>query len=281
MAEGVSETATHAQNGPSTTSSNVISATSDATISRAPIVKRTSPRPIWPTPRRTSRTRSRSPTVDGWAKGPTTRTSSSWERQIAGVIEMSRRCRVITMLRAKASVINSEKPIPSTPPLPGPPTMRPTPMSAIAMATPALAVTRSRSAIQASSAAAIGETACRKRTFATVEWLRATMKEPDAIAVQTATPRPAMPIERNAAIARPRSRTATKRASATNAKSARPASCVGVSTASSRWRPPAVDQATAAAAMYSCPRRRARRATSSGISPSCRGSAAPWDRTRL
>jgi hypothetical protein len=34
-----------------------------------------------------------------------------------------------------------------------------------------------------------------------------------------------------------------------NAKNARPASCVGVSTESSRWNPPAVDQATAAAAV--------------------------------
>ena len=65
IAAGVSPTATHAQNGPSTTSISVISATSDATISRVPIVKRTSPRPIWPTPRRMSRRRSRSPTVAG------------------------------------------------------------------------------------------------------------------------------------------------------------------------------------------------------------------------
>ena len=53
-----------------------------------------------------------------------------------------------------------------------------------------------------------------------------------------------------------------RRNSATKAKNARPASCVGVSTESSRCRPPAVDHATAAAAMYSCPRRRARRAAS-------------------
>ena len=162
---------------------------------------------------------------------------------------------------------------PERAPLPGPPTISPTPRSAITMATAALAVIRSRSATQASSAAAIGETACRKRTFATVEWLRATMKEPDAIEVQTATPRPASPIDRNTSTVRPRFVTATKTANATNAKNARPASCVGVSTESSRCRPPAVDQATAAPAMYSCPRRRA------VISASCRGSAAPWDRT--
>jgi hypothetical protein len=82
------------------------------------------------------------------------------------------------------------------------------------------------------------------------------MNRPDANAVQTATPSPATPIERNTAIVRPRSLTATKAASARNATSARPASCVGVSTESSRCSPPAVDQATAAAAMYSWPRRR-------------------------
>ena len=249
IAAGVSPTATHAQNGPSTTSSSVINATSDATISRAPIVKRTSPRPIWPTPSRMSRRRSRSPTVAGWEKGATTRTTSSWERQIAGAIEMSRRCRVITMLPAKANVIRSEKPMPSVPPLPGPPTMRPTPSSAIAIATAARRVIRSRRTIQARSAAAIGETACRKSTLATVEWLRATMNEPDANAVVTATPRPATPIVRKAATVRPRFRNATKSAIATKAKNARPASCVGVSTESSRCRPPAVDHAIAAAAM--------------------------------
>ena len=112
--------------------------------------------------------------------------------------------------------------------------MSPTPTSAITMASPALAVIGSRSAIQASSAAAIGETACRKRTLATVEWFSATMNEPEANAVQTATPRPATPMVRNAAIVRPRFRTATKSKSARKAKNARPASCVGVSTESSR-----------------------------------------------
>ena len=55
----------------------------------------------------------------------------------------------------------------------------------------------------------------------------------------------------NAAIVRRRFRIATKSASATKAKSARPATWVGVSTESSRCSPPAVDHATAAAAMYS------------------------------
>ena len=63
--------------------------------------------------------------------------------------------------------------------------MKPTPTSATAMATPALAVTDSPSAIHASSAAAIGDAACRKRTFATVAWFNATMNVPDAIAVQS------------------------------------------------------------------------------------------------
>ena len=77
------------------------------------------------------------------------------------------------------------------------------------------------------------------------------MNVPDAIAVQTATPRPAMPIEVNAVIARRRFLIATKIASATNAKNALPATWVGVSTVSSRCSPPAVDHAAAAAAMYS------------------------------
>ncbi len=46
ISAGVSLTATHAQNGPRTTSSSVISATSDATISLVPIVNSTRPRPI-------------------------------------------------------------------------------------------------------------------------------------------------------------------------------------------------------------------------------------------
>jgi hypothetical protein len=165
----------------------------------------------------------------------------------------------MTMLPAKASVITSETPTPTAPPLPGPPTITPTPASAIAIASPDLAVILSPRATQASSAAAIGETAWRKRTFATAAWFSATMNEPDAIAVQTATPRPAGPIERNAPIVPRRFRTATKAASARNAKNARPASWVVVSTETSRWSPPAVDHATAAAAMRSCPRRRALR----------------------
>ena len=105
--------------------------------------------------------------VAGWENGPATSTTSSCERQIAGTIEMSRRCRVITMATAKATIITNEAPTPSRPPLPGPPTIRPTPRSAIPIATPALAVIGSPSAIQASSAATIGDAACMKSTFAT------------------------------------------------------------------------------------------------------------------
>ena len=72
------------------------------------------------------------------------------------------------MPTAKASIITNEAPTPSRPPLPGPPTISPTPISATAIATPALAVIDSPSAIQASSAAATGDAACMKRTFATV-----------------------------------------------------------------------------------------------------------------
>jgi hypothetical protein len=50
------------------------------------------------------------------------------------------------------------------------------------------------------------------------------MNVPDAIAVHTATPRPATPIELNAVIVRLRFLIATKIASATKAKNARPAS---------------------------------------------------------
>ena len=122
---------------------------------------------------------------------------------------MSRRWRVITTASAKASVIttDSARPRPCAPP--GPPTMRPTPPSATSIATAVRRETGSRSASQAITAAAIGDTACMKRTFATVVWLSATMNDPEAIAVQTATARPARPIEVNARTTLPRSETAT------------------------------------------------------------------------
>ena len=114
----------------------------------------------------------------------------------------------------------------------------------------------SRSTNQARSAAATGATACMKKTLATGAWLSATMNEPEATAMQTATARPAPPIDRNASSGLPRLETATYAASARQAKTARPATWVVVSTESSRCSTPAVDQARAADATSSCPRRR-------------------------
>ncbi len=166
-----------------------------------------------------------------------------------------------TTLTAKASVITTESARPRPGELPGPPTIRPTPASAIAIATPVRRDTDSRSAAHAISAAAIGATACMKSTFATVVWLSATMNVPDAIAVQTATASSARPIEVNALTTRPRFVSATKTNSARAATKARPATCVAVSTDSSRCRTPALDHASAASATYICPRRRTLRAS--------------------
>ena len=54
-----------------------------------------------------------------------------------------------------------------------------------------------------------GAIAWMNSTCATVVWLSATMKEPDAHATATANPIPATPTERHAATTRPRSVTAT------------------------------------------------------------------------
>ena len=86
------------------------------------------------------------------------------------------------------------------------------------------------------------------RTRATLEWLSAAMKLPDATATHTATATPARPTDRNAASTRPRSTTATYASSATPANAARPATCVAVSSVSWRWSTPAVDHAIAASA---------------------------------
>jgi hypothetical protein len=77
------------------------------------------------------------------------------------------------------------------------------------------------------------------------------MNEPEAIAVQSATATPAVPIDRKAASPRPRVEMVTRPARKRNAKSARPAIWVAVSTVSSRCRTPAVDHATAARATNS------------------------------
>ena len=139
---------------------------------------------------------------------------------------------------------------------PGAPTISTTPRSATTIARQARRVIASRSANHAINAAPIGAAAWRKKTFATVAWLSATMNDPEATAVQTATARPAAPIERKAWSVRRRLTATTKTPSASNAKTARPASCVIVSTESSLCSTPALDQARAAPATYSCPRRR-------------------------
>ena len=91
ISAGVSPTATHAQNGPSTTSSRVISATSGAGISRAPTVRNASPAAIWPTPSGARTTRSCPVTGPPLGERPDYEDDQRCERQIAGTIEMSRR----------------------------------------------------------------------------------------------------------------------------------------------------------------------------------------------
>ena len=153
------------------------------------------------------------------------------------------------MLTANAMVITSETPKPRYSPPPGPPSMIPTPHSATSIAPHARRLIGSPSVIRASRAAAMGDAAWRKSTFATLVWLSATMKEPDAMPVEAAKARPAHPIVRNARHASPRMETNTKAARATVAKTARPASCVAVDRVSSRCNTPAVDHATVARAM--------------------------------
>ena len=199
--------------------------------------------------------------MPGWANGPAAASTSSWERQIAGAMEMSRRWRVITTASAKARVISTESPTPSPKLAPGPPTIRPTPPSAMTIATAVLFDTDSCSAAHPISAAAIGATACMKSTFATVVWLSATMNDPDATAVQTATTSSARPISVNDATTPRPPENATKAKSASVANTARPATCVAVLTVSSRCRTPALDQASAASATYTWPRRRMSRAS--------------------
>ncbi len=192
--------------------------------------------------------RSRASTDPGCANGATTTTTSTWDRQMAGAMEMSRRWRVITTASAKDSVITTERASPRPCAPPGPPTIRPTPASATTIATAVRRETCSLNPTQAISAAAIGERACMNRTLATVVWLRATMNVLDATAVSAATASSARPIVRKARSVSPRSVKATKRNRAIAAKSARPATCVAAPTESSRCSTPAVDHATAASA---------------------------------
>src|SRR5690348_12356799 len=81
------------------------------------------------------------------------------------------------------------------------------------------------------------------------------MNEPEASAVETLTPTIAQPLPRIGAAGSRRRAAATKMASATKAKNARPATCVPRPTWSSRCSTPAVDQARAARATYVWPRR--------------------------
>jgi hypothetical protein len=129
----------------------------------------------------------------------------------------------MTIAAENARAITNAAPSPSALPFPGVPTIRLTPTSAAVIDTSARRVIASRSANQARSAAPTGATAWMKKTLATVAWLRATMKDPDAIAMQTATARPARPVERRAATGRPWLEIVTKTASAIQAKTARPA----------------------------------------------------------
>src|SRR6478735_1533674 len=197
--------------------------------------------------------------VLGAANGAATQTTITWDRQTAGIMDTSRRWRVITIATANANDISSETPSPITSASPGVPNMMATPETAITIAAHVRPVTGSRSTTQPSNAASTGEIAWVNSTCATVVWLRATMKLPEAIAVEAATPTPAMPIERNAPTTLPRSVNHTRPSSATSANPARPASCVAVLTPSSRWNRPAVDQAMAARATASWPRLREER----------------------
>src|SRR3954447_20628188 len=278
---GFSSIASQTHSGPSTTSSSVISATCAAGISRAPTVRNASPSPICPAPSaaRASTSSPGMPATD--ANGANATTRNSCDRHVAGSIDTSRRCRLITIETANASAISSDSPSPSRLPPPGPPTMSATPATATAIATPVRALTGSRSAIHASSAASTGAIAWMNSTCATVVWWSATMNDPDAVATHAANAIPARPTERLASTTRPCSLIATHSSSATPANAARTATWVAALTDSPRCRTPALDHARAASATYTCPRRWLRAASSAvavavaiGASQSAAGSSA-------
>ena len=100
------------------------------------------------------------------------------------------------------------------------------------MASTVRRVIGSPSVTRASSAASIGETARMNRTRATLAWLSAAMKLPEETATHNATATPASPTERNAWSTRPRSTSATYASSAAPANTARPNTCVAVSSVS-------------------------------------------------
>ena len=76
---------------------------------------------------------------------------------------------------------------------------------------------------------------------------------PDEMARKTAIARPERPIDRKAATVPRRSIATTSTNSAISAKNDRPATCVAGLASSSRCASPAVDQATAATRIASCP----------------------------
>ena len=131
------------------------------------------------------------------------------ERQVAGAIETSLRQRVITIIVAKASAARKERPSPARLPSPGAPSITATPVSASAIARTVRRVIGSPSVTRASTAASTGATARMNSTRATLVWLSAAMKLPEAVATHTATATPASPTDLNACTTRPRSTTAT------------------------------------------------------------------------
>jgi hypothetical protein len=126
---------------------------------------------------------------------------------VAGAIDTSRLCLVITIVAANETVITSESARPPALGRVGPPTITPTPVSAIAIESQVRRITGSPTSIP-SAAARSGASASMKRMFATLEWLSATMKVPDEIAISPAIASPPRPIALNASPSPPRSATA-------------------------------------------------------------------------
>src|SRR4029079_9057845 len=83
--------------------------------------------------------------VLGAANGAAAQTTIIWDRQTAGIMDTSRRWRVITIATANANDISSDTPSPITSASPGVPNMMATPATAIAIAAHVRPVTGSRS----------------------------------------------------------------------------------------------------------------------------------------
>ena len=186
-----------------------MSPTCAAGMSRAPTVSSAKPSPIWPMPSAASQPASPPVMAAGSANGRKATTRIACERHVAGAIEMSWRQRVITTITANADAARNARPSPAGLPSPGAPSITVMPASATAIATTFRRVIGSPSVTRASSAASTGATARMNSTRATLEWLSAAMKLADAVATHRATPRPAIPTDRNASTTRPRSTTAT------------------------------------------------------------------------